>query len=91
MTEALPPEHHDDAGDHQDTVHSEADLLAMIVLEDQHGPLRLPVVAVLQCLHILVEKGLAPPIPEEWFDRTLPATFRPHVRTLATDEMTDAR
>lgn len=90
MTKALPPERPENAADRPDTVHSEADLLAMIVLEDQHGPLRLPVVAVLQCLQILVEKGLAPPIPEEWFDRALPAEFRVSARTLAPGEMTDA-
>lgn len=71
-------------------VESEADLLAMIVLEDQHGPLRLPVVAVLQCLHILVEKGLAPPIPAEWFDRTLPAQWRLTARTLPSMETAHA-
>lgn len=71
-------------------IESEADLLAMIVLEDQHGPLRLPVVAVLQCLHILVDKGLAPPIPQEWFDRTLPAQWRVTARTLPPEEASHA-
>lgn len=71
-------------------VESEADLLAMIILEDRHGPLRLPVVAVLQCLHILVEKGLAPPIPQDWFDRTLPAQWRVTARTLPPEDASHA-
>lgn len=90
MTEALPPELAAGATDRTDVVQSESDLPAMIVLEDQHGPLRLPVVAALQCLHILVENGLAPPIPEEWFGRTPPERFRTSARTLSTEEMTDA-
>lgn len=89
MTEAHPPQD-SLAADTGEIIESEADLLAMIVLEDQHGPLRLPVVAVLQCLHILVEKGLAPPIPTEWFDRTLPAQWRVTARTLPSMETAHA-
>lgn len=90
MTEALPPELAAGATDRTDVVQSEADLPAMIVLEDQHGPLRLPVVAALQCLHILVENGLAPPIPAARFDRTSPEDFRVSTFPLNLWEMTDA-
>lgn len=66
-------------------VQSEADLLAMIMLDDDNGPARLPVIAVLQCMHILIEKGHAPPLPAEWFDRTLPARWRVSAQTIPGD------
>ncbi len=59
------------------TITLEADLTAMLELESEHGPACVSVATLLQCLHVAAAHGMVPPIPDAWWDRTLPAQYRP--------------
>ncbi|WP_299846341.1 hypothetical protein [uncultured Paracoccus sp.] len=59
------------------TIKLEADLTAMLELESKHGPACVSVATLLQCLHMAAAYGAVPPIPEAWWDRVLPADYRP--------------
>lgn len=55
----------------------EADLTAMLELENDHQTVVVSVATLLQCLHVAETHGAVPPLGEEWWDRVLPERFRP--------------
>lgn len=59
------------------TMTLEADLTAMLELESEHGPACVSVATLLQCLYVAAAHGAVPPIPDAWWDRALPARYRP--------------
>ena len=63
-----------------------ADLTAMLDLDNDQHAVCVSVATVLQCLHLAAVHGAVPPLAETWWDRALPEQFRPRCEPCPSQE-----